>query len=105
MQGLWSCPDIVLQRVGPLDNAANNDNPKCWSACTASRGGGTGGRTGRGKGRTRGRFGDQGHGRIDGQDGQVGSQGSEVNDGVNGVPNFSTIIGQQLQSLLPIIVA
>ncbi|GJX96555.1 putative reverse transcriptase domain-containing protein [Tanacetum coccineum] len=42
-----------------------------------------GGRTGRGCGRTRGRFGDQGNGRIDGQGGQVGGQGSEVNDGVN----------------------
>ncbi|GJT88734.1 putative reverse transcriptase domain-containing protein [Tanacetum coccineum] len=44
-------------------------------------------------------------GRIDGQDGQVGGQGSEVNDGVNGVPDFSTIIAQQLQNLLPTIVA
>nr|GEY56252.1 reverse transcriptase domain-containing protein [Tanacetum cinerariifolium] len=31
--------------------------------------------------------------------------GSEVNDSVNGVPNFSTIIAQQLQNLLPTIVA
>nr|GEW80245.1 putative reverse transcriptase domain-containing protein [Tanacetum cinerariifolium] len=58
----------------------------------------------KGGGRTRGRFGDQGDGRIDGQDGQVGGQGSEVNDGVNGVPDFSTIIAQQLQNLLPTIV-
>ncbi|GJW81611.1 reverse transcriptase domain-containing protein [Tanacetum coccineum] len=64
-----------------------------------------GGRTGRGCGRTRGRFGDQGNGRIDGQGGQVGGQGSEVNDGVNRVPDFSTIIAQQLQNLLPTIVA
>ncbi|GJT88311.1 putative reverse transcriptase domain-containing protein [Tanacetum coccineum] len=71
----------------------------------ASRGGGTGGRAGRGGGRTRGRSGDQGDGRIDGQGGQVGGQGSEVNDGVNGVPDFSTIIAQQLQNLLPTIVA
>ncbi|GJW57611.1 putative reverse transcriptase domain-containing protein [Tanacetum coccineum] len=35
----------------------------------------------------------------------VGGQGSEVNDGVNRVPNFSTIIAQQLQNLLPTIVA
>ncbi|GJY07797.1 hypothetical protein Tco_0374851 [Tanacetum coccineum] len=61
----------------------------------ASRGGGTGGRAGSGSGRTRGRSGDQGDGRIDGQGGQVGGQGSEVNDGVNGVPDFSTIIPQQ----------
>ncbi|GKB87425.1 hypothetical protein Tco_0959697 [Tanacetum coccineum] len=63
---------------------------------------GTGGRAG---GRTRGRSGDEGDGRIDGQGGQVGGQGSKVNDGVDGVPDFSTIIAQQLQNLLPTIVA
>ncbi|GJU96791.1 putative reverse transcriptase domain-containing protein [Tanacetum coccineum] len=71
----------------------------------ASRGGGTGGRASKGGGRTRGRSGDLGDSRIDGQGGQVGGQGSEVNDGVNGVPDFSTIIAQQLQNLLPTIVA
>ncbi|GKD45563.1 putative reverse transcriptase domain-containing protein, partial [Tanacetum coccineum] len=71
----------------------------------ASQGGGTGGRASRGSGRTRGRSGDQGNGKIDGQGGQVGGQGSEVNDGVNGVPDLSTIIAQQLQNLLPTIVA
>ncbi|GJV53618.1 hypothetical protein Tco_1449359 [Tanacetum coccineum] len=57
-------------------------------------GGGTGGRVGRGGGRTRGRSGNQDNGRINGQGGQVGGQGSEVNDGVDGVPDFSTIIAQ-----------
>ncbi|GKA14852.1 putative reverse transcriptase domain-containing protein [Tanacetum coccineum] len=71
----------------------------------ASRGGGTGGRAGRGGGRTKVRFGDQDDGRIDGQGGQVGGQGSKVNDDVNGVPDFSTNIAQQLQNLLPTIVA
>ncbi|GKD38025.1 hypothetical protein Tco_1258232, partial [Tanacetum coccineum] len=71
----------------------------------APQGGGTGGRASRGGGRTRGRSSDQGNGRIDGQGGQVGGQGSEVKDGVDGVPNFSTIIAQQLQNLLPTIVA
>ncbi|GJR72639.1 reverse transcriptase domain-containing protein [Tanacetum coccineum] len=66
---------------------------------------GTGVRAGRGGGRTRGHSGDQGDGRNDGQGGQVGGQGSEVNDGVDEVPNFSTIIAQQLQNLLPTIVA
>ncbi|GJS94157.1 putative reverse transcriptase domain-containing protein [Tanacetum coccineum] len=42
---------------------------------------------------------------IDGQGGKVGGQCSEVNDGVNGVLDFSTIIAQQLQNLLPTIVA
>ncbi|GJR33646.1 putative reverse transcriptase domain-containing protein [Tanacetum coccineum] len=71
----------------------------------ASRGGGTGGRAGRGGGRTRGRSGDRGNGVIDGQGGQVGGQGTEVNDGVDGVPDFSNIIAQQLRNLLPTIVA
>ncbi|GKB01080.1 hypothetical protein Tco_0829124 [Tanacetum coccineum] len=70
----------------------------------AQRLGRTGGRTGRGGGRTRGRSGDQGNGEIYGQGGQeggqVGGRGNEVNDGVDGVPNFSTIIAQQLQNLL-----
>ncbi|GJU42606.1 putative reverse transcriptase domain-containing protein [Tanacetum coccineum] len=71
----------------------------------APRGGRTGGRTGRGSGRTRGRTSDQGSGGIDEQGGQVGGQGNEANDGVDGVPDFSTIIAQQLQNLLPTIIA
>nr|GEV03170.1 hypothetical protein [Tanacetum cinerariifolium] len=59
----------------------------------------------RGNGRTRGRSGDQCDGRIDGQGGQVGGQVRKVNDGVNGVLGFSTVIAQQLQNLLPTIVA
>ncbi|GJS14490.1 hypothetical protein Tco_0408962, partial [Tanacetum coccineum] len=74
-------------------------------ATVASRGGGTSGRAGRGGGRTRGRSGDQGNGGIDGQGGQVGGQGTKVNDGVDGVPDFSTIISQHLQKLLPTILA
>ncbi|GJS16156.1 hypothetical protein Tco_0410628 [Tanacetum coccineum] len=57
----------------------------------ASQGGGTGRRAGRGGGRTRGRSGDQGNGRIDGQSVQVGGQGSEVNDGVDGRSNGDAI--------------
>ncbi|GKG46252.1 hypothetical protein Tco_0501098, partial [Tanacetum coccineum] len=64
-----------------------------------------GGRSGRGGSRTGSRSGDQGNGRIDGQCGQVGGQGSEVNEGVDGVPDFSTIIAQHLRNLLPTIVA
>ncbi|GJZ89767.1 hypothetical protein Tco_0661694 [Tanacetum coccineum] len=72
----------------------------------ASRGEGVGGRAGRGGGRTRGQSGDQGNGGIKGQCGQVGGQGGQgtkVNDGVNGVPDFSTIIAQHLKNLLPTI--
>ncbi|GKD07979.1 hypothetical protein Tco_1187664, partial [Tanacetum coccineum] len=64
----------------------------------------TGGRTGRGGGRTReptGRFG----GRTGYQDGQGGDQGIGANGGVEEVPDFSTVIGQQLEDLLPTIVA
>ncbi|GJW03981.1 putative reverse transcriptase domain-containing protein [Tanacetum coccineum] len=71
----------------------------------ASRGGGTGARAGSGGCRTRGHSSDQGNGRDDGLGGQVGGQGSEVNGGVDGVPDFSTIIAQQLHNLLPTIVA
>ncbi|GJY55402.1 hypothetical protein Tco_0454517 [Tanacetum coccineum] len=74
-------------------------------ATVAPRGGRTGERTGRGGGRTRGRYGDQGNGGIEGQGGQVGGQGTEVNDGVDRVPDFSTIIAQQLHNLLPTILA
>ncbi|GJX45587.1 putative reverse transcriptase domain-containing protein [Tanacetum coccineum] len=47
----------------------------------------------------------RGWGWNDGSGGQVGGHSSEVNGGVDGVPNFSTIIAQQLQNLLPTIVA
>nr|GEX75755.1 hypothetical protein [Tanacetum cinerariifolium] len=53
-------------------------------ATIAPRGGRTGGQTSRGGGRTRGRSGDQGNGRV---------------------PDFSTIIAQQLQNLLLTILA
>nr|GEV36731.1 reverse transcriptase domain-containing protein [Tanacetum cinerariifolium] len=48
---------------------------------------------------------DQGNGGINGQGCQVGGQGNDVNDGVVGVLDFSTIIAQQLQNLLPTILA
>nr|GEW90570.1 reverse transcriptase domain-containing protein [Tanacetum cinerariifolium] len=43
----------------------------------------TGGRTGRGGGRTRGQYVDQGNSGIDGQGGQIGSQGSNQVNGRN----------------------
>ncbi|GJR43128.1 putative reverse transcriptase domain-containing protein [Tanacetum coccineum] len=57
------------------DNAAYDEDPKCWPACC----------------------------RIMRR--RNGWTSCEVNDGVNGVPDFSTIITQQLQNLLPTIVA
>nr|GFC19434.1 hypothetical protein [Tanacetum cinerariifolium] len=38
-------------------------------------------------------------------EGQGNDQGIKVNEGVDGVPDFSTIIAQQLQNLLPTILA
>ncbi|GKD60873.1 hypothetical protein Tco_1298382, partial [Tanacetum coccineum] len=64
----------------------------------------TGGRTGRGGGRTREPTGRVG-GRAGDQDGQRGDRGSEANGGFDDVPNFSTVIAQQLQNLLPTIIA
>ncbi|GJX86320.1 hypothetical protein Tco_0337094, partial [Tanacetum coccineum] len=82
-----------------------------------SRGGGTGervGRGGRGRGPRRGnderveelngQGNDQGlgaNGNVEGVNGNV----VEVNGGVGGAPDFSTIIAQQLQNLLPAILA
>ncbi|GKE84569.1 hypothetical protein Tco_1558311, partial [Tanacetum coccineum] len=58
-----------------------------------SRGGGTGERVGRG-GRVRGPRGEGVNGNVEG-----------VNGGVGGAPGFYTIISQQLQNLLPAILA
>ncbi|GJY98972.1 putative reverse transcriptase domain-containing protein [Tanacetum coccineum] len=82
------------------DNAANDEDSKCWPACCRITRRGTGRRAGRGGGKTRGRSGDQGDNRMDGQGGKVGGQGSEVNDGVNGVPDFSTGKGYTYKEFL-----
>ncbi|GJX64910.1 putative reverse transcriptase domain-containing protein [Tanacetum coccineum] len=75
-----------------------------------SRGGGTGERVGRG-GRGRGPRGGNDD-RVDELNGQGNDQGEGangnvegVNGGVGGAPDFSTIIAQQLQNLLPAILA
>ncbi|GKD94146.1 reverse transcriptase domain-containing protein [Tanacetum coccineum] len=64
----------------------------------------TGGRTGRGGGRTREPTGRVG-GRTGDQDSQGGDRGNGANGGVDEVPDFSTVITQQLQNLLPTIIA
>nr|GEV00981.1 reverse transcriptase domain-containing protein [Tanacetum cinerariifolium] len=66
----------------------------------APRGGRTGGRTSRGGERTK-----EPRGRGDGQTGEPNDQGVVANEGVDGVPDFFTIIAQQLQNLLPTILA
>nr|GEZ85449.1 hypothetical protein [Tanacetum cinerariifolium]GEZ86663.1 hypothetical protein [Tanacetum cinerariifolium] len=82
------------------DNAAKDENLKCWPAAE-SLGGGTGVRVGRGvRGRRPGKGNDE---CIDDLNGQGNDQGMEVNGGVEGVnrnveganggaPDFSTII-------------
>ncbi|GJX67242.1 hypothetical protein Tco_0302969 [Tanacetum coccineum] len=65
-----------------------------------TRGGRTGGQTGRGGGRT----GEQ-TGRVGGPTSDQGGRGNGANGGVVEVSNFSTIIAQQLQDLLPTIVS
>ncbi|GKC28225.1 hypothetical protein Tco_1035519 [Tanacetum coccineum] len=65
-----------------------------------TRGGRTGGQAGRGGKRS----GEQA-GRVGGQTGDQGRRGNEANGGVDEVPDFSTVIAQQLQGLLPTIIA
>ncbi|GJU71999.1 putative reverse transcriptase domain-containing protein [Tanacetum coccineum] len=69
-------------------------------ATAAPRGERMGGRTSRGGRRTR-----DPRGRGDGQTGEPNDQGVEANEGVDGVPDFSIIIAQQLQNLLHTILA
>ncbi|GKC91969.1 hypothetical protein Tco_1157411, partial [Tanacetum coccineum] len=83
-----------------------------------SRAGGTGGRVGRGGGRGRRPRGSNdkhvdelnGQGNAQGLGANGGIEGVNgnivgVNGGVEGAPNFSTIIAQQLQNLLPAVLA
>ncbi|GKB97015.1 putative reverse transcriptase domain-containing protein, partial [Tanacetum coccineum] len=70
----------------------------------APRGGRTGGQVGRGGGRT-GEPTSRVGGRTGDQDGQRGDQGIGANGGGDEVPDFSTVIAQQLQDLLPTIIA
>ncbi|GKD67242.1 putative reverse transcriptase domain-containing protein, partial [Tanacetum coccineum] len=69
----------------------------------ALRGGRTGGQTGRGGGRT-----EEPTGRVGGQSGDQGGQGGDqgirANGGIDIVPDFSMVIAQQLQDLLPTII-
>ncbi|GJR96722.1 hypothetical protein Tco_0268896, partial [Tanacetum coccineum] len=73
--------DVVMTSTGMLCHGIMLPRMTTRSAGRATatpRGGRTGGRTGRGGGRTRSRSGDLGNGGIDGQSGQVGGQGTEI---------------------------
>ncbi|GJQ92342.1 hypothetical protein Tco_0003481 [Tanacetum coccineum] len=81
-----SCPNIVLQMVGPLDNAAKDEDLKCWPACCQI--------TRRGR-RWNGR----------GANGGVEGANGNVRGANGGAPDFLTIIAQQLRNLLPAMLA
>nr|GEV62541.1 putative reverse transcriptase domain-containing protein [Tanacetum cinerariifolium] len=100
-----------------LYNAAKDENLKCWPACCRITKRGTAVRVGRGgRGRRPWEGNDE---RVDDLNGQendlgLGANGGvegvngnveEVNGGVGGAPDFSTIIAQQLQNLLPAMLA
>nr|GEW85680.1 hypothetical protein [Tanacetum cinerariifolium] len=104
----------VLPRI---DNAAKDEDSKCWPACCRITRKVMDVRVGRGE-RGRGPKGGNDE-RVDELNGQGNDQGvganggvervnenvKGVNGGVGGAPDFSTIIVQQLQNLLPIILA
>ncbi|GJZ80417.1 hypothetical protein Tco_0645411 [Tanacetum coccineum] len=98
VQDMSGCGDnqkIVPSRMMTRSAGRSTDAP---------RGGGTSRRVGRGARRTREpvRRNNETIGELEGQG---NDQGVEANGGVNGVPDFSTIIAQQLQNLLPTILA
>ncbi|GJX91051.1 reverse transcriptase domain-containing protein [Tanacetum coccineum] len=70
------------------------------ASCFRLRRGVTGRQTGRGGGRTRKQT-----GRSGGRTGDQGGRGNGANGGIDEVPKFATVIAQQLQDLLPTIVA
>ncbi|GKE33699.1 hypothetical protein Tco_1453021, partial [Tanacetum coccineum] len=70
----------VLPRV---DNAAKDENPKCWLACCRIIRRGTGVRVGRGGRGRRHREGNDEH--VDDLNGQGNDQGMGANEGVEGV--------------------
>ncbi|GJW51252.1 hypothetical protein Tco_0092603 [Tanacetum coccineum] len=70
----------------------------------APRGERMGGQTGRGGGRTGEKTG-RGCRRTSEQGGQGGGRGNGSNGGIDKVPDFSIVIAQQLQDVLPTIVA
>ncbi|GJT92333.1 putative reverse transcriptase domain-containing protein [Tanacetum coccineum] len=90
----------VLPRI---DNAAKDENPKCWPACCRINSRGRRPREGNDErvDELNGRGNDQGRGANGGVEGANGNVG-----GANGgAPDFPTIIAQQLRNLLPAMLA
>ncbi|GJV37357.1 reverse transcriptase domain-containing protein [Tanacetum coccineum] len=107
---VWSC----LNFSAPADNAAKDEDPKFWPPAAESIGGGTGVRVGRSRRCRRPR--ECNDKSVEDLNGQGNDQGLGANRGVEGVngnveganrdaPDFSTIISQQLQNLLPTILS
>ncbi|GJU29661.1 putative reverse transcriptase domain-containing protein [Tanacetum coccineum] len=109
--------EVLHDCLDRMDKCTKDEDPKCWPTCCQiiRRGNGyTVGRGGRGR-RPRegndervddlnGQGNDQGlraNGGVEGVNGKV----EEVNEGVGGAPDFSKIIAQQLQNLLPAMLA
>ncbi|GKG26509.1 hypothetical protein Tco_0402212, partial [Tanacetum coccineum] len=101
----------ILPRI---DNAAKDENPKCWLAAVESLRGGTGEQVSRGGSGKRPREGNDE--RVDELNGRGNDQGMRANrcvEGANrnvrganrGAPDFPMIIAQQLQNFLPAILA
>ncbi|GJZ13623.1 putative nucleotidyltransferase, ribonuclease H [Tanacetum coccineum] len=101
----------VLPRI---DNAANDENPKCWPVCCRITKRGTGERVSRGGKGRRPREGNdervdelngQGNGLGMGAYGGVEGANENVGEANGGAPDFPTIIAQQLRNLLPAMLA
>ncbi|GKB45075.1 putative reverse transcriptase domain-containing protein [Tanacetum coccineum] len=97
-----------------IDNAAKDEDPKCWQACCRNTRRGTGKWVGRGGRGRRPREGNDEH--VDELNGQGNGLGMGANTGVDGAngnvgganggaPDFPTIIAQQLRNLLPTMLA
>ncbi|GJS55965.1 hypothetical protein Tco_0629327 [Tanacetum coccineum] len=104
------CPNISA----PADNAAKGDDPKFWPACCRIIRKGKGEQVGRGGRGRRPREGNDE--RVEDLNCQGNDQGLGANEGIEGVngnvkganggaPDFSMIIAQQLQNLLPAMLA
>ncbi|GJS49181.1 putative reverse transcriptase domain-containing protein [Tanacetum coccineum] len=117
---VWSCPNFSAPAGRPFrsvkskDNVAKDEDRSAGRPAAESLGGETGVQVGRGGWGRRPREGNDE--RVDELNGQGNDQGLGANGGVEGVnenveganegaPGFSTIIAQQLQNLLPAMLA
>ncbi|GJX67651.1 hypothetical protein Tco_0303378 [Tanacetum coccineum] len=102
--GAWKLASVGSDVGGGGGKCVMVSSPLGCRQNAAPRGGRTGGQTGRGGGRT-GKPTSRVGGQTGDQGGQGGNRGIGANRGDDEVPNFSTVIAQQLQDLLPTIIA